>query len=46
MKRRTVLKLSLVALATSYVSAYDKSKIVNTIKMKKKDPEKPEKGRA
>ena len=44
MKRRMALKLALMALATSYVSAYDKSKIVNTIKMKKKDPAKPEKG--
>ncbi|QOR61253.1 desulfoferrodoxin family protein [Sulfurovum sp. ST-21] len=44
MKRRTAIKLSLISLASSYAMAYDKSKIVNTIKMKKKDPEKPEKG--
>ncbi len=44
MKRRTALKLSLMALATSYASAYEKTKIVNTTKMKKKDPEKPTKG--
>lgn len=44
MKRRTALKLSLMALLTSFASAYDKSKIVNTMKMKMNDPKKPEKG--
>lgn len=44
MKRRTALKLSLMALASSYAAAYDNSKIVNKMKMKKKDPAKPEKG--
>lgn len=43
MKRRTALKLSLVALATSYAQAFEKSKIVNTIKMKIKDPKNPTK---
>ncbi|MCF6243658.1 MAG: class II SORL domain-containing protein [Sulfurovum sp.] len=41
MKRRTALKLSLVALATSYAQAFEKSKVVNTIKMKIKDPKNP-----
>jgi len=44
MKRRTAIKLSLMALVSSYAMAYDKSKIVNTMKMKKKNPAKPEKG--
>ncbi len=44
MKRRTLLKLSLLALATTAVNAYDKSKIVNTKKMKDKDPAHPTKG--
>ncbi len=43
MKRRTALKLSLLALATSYAQAFDKSKIVNTIKMKIQDPKNPTK---
>ena len=44
MKRRTALKLSLLALASNYAMAYDNSKIVNTMKMKKKDPTHPQKG--
>ncbi len=44
MKRRTALKLSLLALVTSVASAYDSTKIANTLKMKKKDPKNPTKG--
>ncbi len=43
MKRRTALKLSLLALASSYAQAFEKSKIVNTMKMKIKDPKNPTK---
>lgn len=38
MKRRTALKLSLLALTLTSASAYDVTKIVNKNKMKKKDP--------
>ncbi|WP_331774930.1 desulfoferrodoxin family protein [Sulfurospirillum sp. 1612] len=42
MERRSVLKAAAVlALATTYSSAYDNSKIVNTMKMKIKDPAHP-----
>jgi len=42
MKRRTALKTAAVlALAATYASAYDNSKIVNKMKMKIKDPAHP-----
>lgn len=52
MKRRTALKLSLLGLAATYASAKEvcgftkeeMKKIVNTIKMKKKDPAHPTAG--
>ncbi len=44
MKRRTLLKLSLLPLFGAFASAYNKSKIVNTAMMKIKDPKKPTKG--
>jgi len=44
MKRRTLLKLSLLPLFGALAGAYDKSKIVNTVMMKIKDPKKPTKG--
>jgi len=42
MNRRTLLKLPILALATSAACAYDITKIVNKTKMKKVDPMKPE----
>jgi len=44
MLRRTALKLSMLALASTYASAYDNSKIVNKLKMKMKDPKNPTNG--
>jgi len=44
MKRRAAIKVSLLALASTYALAYDKSKIVNTKKESIKDPAHPTKG--
>jgi len=44
MKRRTLLKLSLLPLFGALANAYDKSKIVNTAMMKIKDLKNPTKG--
>jgi len=44
MKRRLALKASLMALLTTSLFSYDKSKIVNRLKMNKKDPKNPTKG--
>ena len=44
MKRRTALKTSLLALLATPLLAYNESKIVNKLKMKKKDPKNPTKG--
>ena len=44
MKRRTALKTSLLALLATPLLAYNESKIVNKLKMTKKDPKNPTKG--
>ena len=44
MKRRTALKTSLLALLATPLLAYNESKIVNKLKMKKKDASHPTKG--
>jgi len=44
MKRRSLIKLSLLAMVSTFASAYDKTKIANTTKMKMKDPKNPTKG--
>ena len=44
MNRRTALKLSMLGLVLTSASAYDTSKIVNKLKMKKKDQMNPTDG--